>query len=206
MGTWAVVPVKHLKVGKSRLASVLSPRAREGQNRRLLKRTVDLLARSTVIERTLVISRDDSVLQLAREHGAFTVNEPSDSDLNGALQKATQVAASLRATGVLVLPSDLPLLGESDVEALAGVNSVERIVVLAPDRHGTGTNALFVQPPGLLRYRFGAGSLAAHQQQARSQGATVRIHRLPGVEFDVDEPADLHRLQSIKGKWGDAEG
>ncbi|MDP6225863.1 MAG: hypothetical protein QF501_05330, partial [Anaerolineales bacterium] len=86
------------------------------------------------------------------------------------------------------------------------VNGAERIVVLAPDRHGTGTNALFVRPPGLLRYRFGAGSLAAHRQQARSQGATVRVHRLPGVEFDVDEPADLQRLHSIQADTGDVEG
>ena len=206
MATWAVVPVKHLKAGKSRLATVLSPQAREGFSRDMLRRTVGLLARSSVIERTLVISRDASALRLAREQGAFTVSEPSASELNGALQKATQVAASLGATGVLVLPSDLPLLGENDVEALAGVNGAERIVVLAPDRHGTGTNALFVRPPGLLRYRFGAGSLDAHRQQARSQGATVRVHRLPGVEFDVDEPADLHRLQSMKAEFGDAEG
>ena len=206
MATWAVVPVKHFQVGKSRLATVLSSQARERLSRSLLKRTVGLLSRSTVIERTLVISRDDSALQLAREQGAFTVNESAASDLNGALQKATQVADSFGATGVLVLPSDLPLLGENDVEALAGVNGAELIVVLAPDRHGTGTNGLFVRPPGLLRYQFGEGSLAAHQQQARSQGVTVRIHRLPGVEFDVDEPTDLQRLQLMKVVFGDAEG
>ncbi len=206
MSIWAVVPVKHLKVGKSRLATVLSPQAREGLSRKLLKRTIGLLARSAVIQRTLVISRDDRALQLAHEHGAFTVNEASASDLNDALQKATQVAASLGATGVLVLPSDLPLLDENDLEALAGVNGAERIVVLAPDRHGTGTNALFVRPPGLLIYRFGVGSLAAHHQQARSQGASIRIQRRPGVEFDVDEPADLHELQSMKVEFGDEEG
>ncbi len=205
MTTWAVIPVKHLRSGKSRLSAVLSPQARESFSRRLLKRTVSLLACSAVIERTLVISRDDMALQLARDQGAFTVIEPSTSDLNSALQKASQVAVSLGATGVLVLPSDLPLLGENDVEALAGANGSERIVVLAPDRHGTGTNALFVRPPGLLRYRFGEGSLAAHQRQARSQGATVRIRRLPGVAFDVDDPDDLHRLQSMKAEFGYVE-
>jgi len=205
MSTWAVVPVKHLKAGKSRLATVLSARSRAELSLRLLKRTVGLLTRSAVIHHTLVVSRDDSALQLAREQGAFTVNDSSPADLNGALQKATQVAASLGATGVLVLPSDLPLLDENDLEVLAGVNGAEPCVVLAPDRHGTGTNALFVRPPGLLRYQFGAGSLTAHQKQARSQGAKVRIHQLPRVEFDVDEPADLHRLQSMRAEFGDEE-
>ena len=205
MATWAVVPVKHFKVGKSRLATVLSDRARAGLSVRLLKRTMDLLARSAVIHHTLVISCDDSALQLAREQGAFTVNDSSLADLNGALQKATHVAVSLGATSLLVLPSDLPLLEENDLEVLAGVNGSEPCVVLAPDRHGTGTNALFVCPPGLLRYQFGAGSLAAHQQQARSQGAKVSIHQLPRVEFDVDEPADLHRLQSIMAEFRDEE-
>ena len=49
-------------------------------------------------------------------------------------------------------------------------------------------------------------ALAAHRQQARSQGATVRVHRLPGVEFDVDEPADLQRLHSMQAEAGDVEG
>ena len=70
MATWAVVPVKHFKVGKSRLATVLSDRARAGLSVRLLKRTMGLLARSAVIHHTLVISCDDSALQLAREQGA----------------------------------------------------------------------------------------------------------------------------------------
>jgi 2-phospho-L-lactate guanylyltransferase len=107
-----------------------------------------LLARSAFIERTLVISSDDSVLQMARELGAFTVNEPSASDLNVALQKATEVAVLYGATSLLVLPSDLPLLGEDDVKTLTDVNGCDRTVVVAPDRHGTGTNALFVRPPG----------------------------------------------------------
>ena len=118
MGIWAIVPVKHLKEGKSRLESVLSPRARELFSRRILKRTLGLLALSDIIERTVVISRDDTALQMARELGALIVNESSASDLNCALQRATQVAASLGATGVLVLPSDLPLLGANDVEEI----------------------------------------------------------------------------------------
>ena len=205
MATWAIVPVKHLRVGKSRLSSVLSPEAREGFSLRILMRTVSLLARSAVIEQTLVISQDDRALRLARDQGAFTVVEPSTSDLNCALQKAAQVAVSLGATGLLVVPSDLPLIGDADVEALAGSNGNRRLVVLAPDRHGTGTNALFVRPPGLLRYRFGKGSLAAHHQQACRQGAMVRIRRLPAVAFDVDEPDDLHRLQLMKHEFRDVE-
>ena len=206
MGIWAIVPVKHLKEGKSSLESVLSPRARELFSCRLLKRTLGLLALSDIIERTVVISRDDTALQMARELGALIVNESSASDLNCALQRATQVAASLGATGVLVLPSDLPLLGANDVEEITRVRGHDPIVVLAADRHGSGTNAIFVRPPGLFRYRFGGGSLVAHQEQARVQGVVVRVYRLPGMEFDVDEPADLHRLQLMKPEFRDAEG
>ena len=53
---------------------------------------------------------------------------------------------------------------------------------------------------------IGGGSLVAHQEQARVQGVVVRVYRLPGMEFDVDEPADLRRLQLMKPEFRDAEG
>ena len=102
MGIWAIVPVKHLKSGKSRLESVLSPRARELFSRRILKRTLGLLALSDIIERTVVISRDDTALQMARELGALIVNESSASDLNCALQRAVSYTHLTLPTILLV--------------------------------------------------------------------------------------------------------
>jgi 2-phospho-L-lactate guanylyltransferase len=69
-------------------------------------------------------------------------------------------------------------------------------VALAPDRHGTGTNALFVRPPGLLTYAFGPDSFQRHLAQAQAAGAATRVCRLEGLALDVDQPEDLAAYQA----------
>ena len=77
------------------------------------------------------------------------------------------------------------------------VKDSDRVVMIVPDQHGVGTNALFVRPPGMLRYQFGQGSLKAHKQEANRLKAELYICRLPNVEFDIDDPEDLRRLKHM---------
>lgn len=69
-----------------------------------------------------------------------------------------------------------------------------REVVVVPDRHGTGTNALLLSPPDVMVPSFGAGSFARHSALARSAGALVRVVELPSLALDVDAPEDLEPL------------
>ena len=95
MTNWAIVPVKNLDHSKSRLSDVLSVDARRELICSLLTRTLSLLNESEFIEKTIVISNDKSVLQLADKQGVFTVQEDSPSDLNSALHQATLVTMKL---------------------------------------------------------------------------------------------------------------
>ena len=70
MALWAIVPVKPLRYGKSRLAGVLTQDERAALNTRLLSHTVDTLRSIPEIDQVLVISRDPAALALARDHGA----------------------------------------------------------------------------------------------------------------------------------------
>jgi len=94
MTIWAIVPVKPLLIGKSRLGSVLSGEERARLNRMLLERTLGVLKDTPSIDGSLVVSRDPEVLAIAREFGARTVLEhgQTQSDLNLALMRATAVA------------------------------------------------------------------------------------------------------------------
>jgi hypothetical protein len=60
MTLWAIVPVKPLQRGKSRLAAALDPAERAGLNRVLLERTIRTLMDSEEVEEVLVVSRDSS--------------------------------------------------------------------------------------------------------------------------------------------------
>jgi len=194
MTLWAIVPVKPLRRGKSRLSSVLSQEERATLNTRLLAHTLDTLAQIPEIEHVLVISRDQAALALAREHGARTVQENGSPQLNLALARATIVAKNYATRGILVVPADLPLLTPEDVQVMLAHAVDPPVVVLAPDRHRQGTNALLVCPVGLIDYDFGPGSFQRHCVRAEKAGARLEIVDLPSLALDVDLPEDLEMI------------
>ena len=196
MTLWAIVPVKPMRLGKSRLANVLSEDDRAQLNRQLLVHTVDTLKSIPDIEHVLVVSRDQSALALAREHGARTVQEDGAPHLNVALTRATFVAKAYNTHGVLVLPADLPLITVADIRAMMDCAYDPPVVVVAPDRHRNGTNALLISPPGLIKYEFGTRSFERHCELAAKAGARLEICSLPSLAFDVDWPEDLELLKA----------
>ena len=201
MTLWAIVPVKPLRWGKSRLAGVLSQEERTDLNSQLLTHTLETLKAIPEIEHVLVISRDPAALSLARSHGARTVQEKGAPELNVALARATIVARNYSTSGVLIVPADLPLLTPEDVCAMLELAKDPPVVVLAPDRHNQGTNALLVCPVGLIEYDFGPGSFQRHCERARQAGARLEICELPSIALDMDLPEDLELVGEQMDNW-----
>ncbi len=195
MTVWAIVPVKPLDRAKSRLAGVLSRLERTTLSQQMLVNTLQALAAVPAVERTLVVSRDSRALALARAHGAKTVSERGQPQLNRALVRATLLARGYNVSAVLVLPADLPLLTREDIEALLALAVEPPVVVIAPDRRRSGTNALLSAPPGLIEYDFGPDSFGRHLAHAREAGARVQLCELPSLGLDLDVPEDLELLR-----------
>jgi 2-phospho-L-lactate guanylyltransferase len=191
MTMWAIVPVKPLRRGKSRLAGVLSEEERTSLNNYLLAHTLDTLKATPEIEQVLVVSRDPAALALARDHGARTVQENGAPQLNIALTRATIVAKNYSTSGVLIVPADLPLITPQDIRCMLEFIHDPPVVVVAPDRHRLGTNALLVSPVGFIQYDFGPGSFERHCERAHQAGARLEICELPSLALDVDLPEDL---------------
>lgn len=191
MTLWAIVPVKPLRRGKSRLAGALSEDERTHLNQVLLEHTLKTLGEIKEVEHVLVVSRDPHALTIARNHGARTVREDGQPHLNTALKRATVVAQMHATRGVLVLPADLPLLTREDIQSLLERAVDPPVVVIAPDRHQKGTNALLISPSGLIEYDFGENSFKRHCERARKAGARLEIVNLPSLGLDLDLPADL---------------
>ncbi|MBM3145809.1 MAG: 2-phospho-L-lactate guanylyltransferase [Chloroflexi bacterium] len=195
MTIWAIVPVKPLRRGKSRLAGVFSEEERTDLNRRLLENTISTLKNIPEIEHVLVVSRDQAALALARDLGARTVLENGDSHLNVALERATIVAQTYETRGVLILPADLPLITSEDVSMMLERAADPPVVVVAPDRRKEGTNALLVCPAGLIEYHYGKDSFEKHCELARRAGARLEVCELPSLTLDLDVPDDLMLLE-----------
>ncbi len=212
MSVWAIVPVKPLNRAKSRLAPVLPADVRERLATEMLSHTVAALERSGSVSGILVISRDNRALVIARKYGARTVQESGTPALSASLERATRMIASWNAQAALVLPADLPLLAEDDLRALIDLGRYHQSLVLTPDRHGQGTNALFMRPPDLLPAQLGNGSFHHFVAAGEAMGATVHVFRSERMMLDLDTPDDLqlylnlcqkYRCEPLAGLTGD---
>ena len=192
----AVVPVRSLRGGKTRLAGTLTPEAREALSRRMLRHVLGQAVASGTVDRVVVVSPDEEALAFARDVHPSVVglSQPTTAPgLNSALDLGRAWAEADGARAMLVLFADLPRLTAADVRDLAGLAAP---VALAPDRHGTGTNALRLQFPqgGAFAFAFGVGSAALHLAEARRLGLDVVVHRAPGLSFDLDTADDWRSL------------
>jgi 2-phospho-L-lactate/phosphoenolpyruvate guanylyltransferase len=195
---WAIVPVKPLRRGKSRLSGVLSEDERAALNSKMLVHTLQVLQLIPEVEHTLVVSRDPAALTLAREVGAKTVQEDGAPHLNTALRRAAAIAKIYSSSGVLILPADLPLLEPSDITQILLRAVKPPVVVIVPDRHKSGTNALFQAPAGLIDFAFGPDSFQKHCERALKANARLEIMEIPSLGLDLDLPEDLEILRKVE--------
>ncbi len=198
MTLWAIVPVKPLRRGKSRLAGALSEDERADLNRFLLEHTLKTLIELEEVDQVLVVSRDTSVLAIAREMGARTVQEDGAPALNTALKRATVIAQVYASRGVLVVPADLPLLSREAILTLLDRAFNPPVIVIAPDRHKKGTNALLLSPANIIEYDFGSDSFKRHCERAEKSGARLEIVDLPSLGLDLDLPEDLELVRKLE--------
>jgi 2-phospho-L-lactate guanylyltransferase len=190
------MPVKGFDWAKSRLEAVLSLDQRQALARELMRNTLAALTESACFDRVIVVSRDDSVLAFASELGAEPMRETGPPDLNDALHGVSNVALKAGASSLLVLFSDLPLVGPEDVRTLVRP-SEQSAVVIGPDRRSEGTNALLLTPPGAIEFAFGRGSFEKHLTAAARAGQDATVIQVEGIGFDVDFPSDLEDLYAL---------
>ena len=196
MSLWAIVPVKPLRRGKSRLSEILSEDERYRLNYYLLYHTIDILLQVEAISEILVVSRDSDVLTISREKGVRTVTENGAPELNNALRRASLFSKLFANEGVIIVPADLPLITSEDVSDFLAQRKEPPTMVINPDRHRMGTDMLFLNPAGLINFSFGTDSFERHCGLARQQGAEVVVYENPRIALDLDVPEDYEILQS----------
>ncbi|HVL90520.1 MAG TPA: 2-phospho-L-lactate guanylyltransferase [Actinomycetota bacterium] len=178
-----VVPAKPLSRAKLRLAPVLSPEERRFL---CLAMLADVCAAAAEAEcgRVMVIASDTDAEAVARVFGATVVKDPTpEAGLNTSLDAAIPADPG----GVLIVASDLPACSAAELRSVAGFEGVR----IATDAGGTGTNALWRRPPGVIAPAFGDDSARRHRKAAAEAGAAFEAVAPAGLSFDVDLPTDL---------------
>lgn len=186
------MPHRGLEAAKTRLATSLAPEERMLLASQLLRRV--LAVAREVTDDVVVISPSRPLAEVVEPTGARLVVQRG-MGLNEGLEQARFDALVEDVDTLVVLHGDLPNLRAADVETLLTALPAgdEPAVAIAPDRAGTGTNGLVLRPPGVIRFRFGQGSFAAHVSEVERAGVPLVAVNKAGLAFDLDTPADLAR-------------
>jgi 2-phospho-L-lactate guanylyltransferase len=194
--TWALVPLKSRERAKSRLATVLSPEQRTHLFFALARQVILTLQTTRGIDAVAVITASAEIAAFARSLGATPILQSADFGMSAAFELAVGELQIANARRVLMLPGDLPLISSVALEALLAAAGNEPGVVVVPDRHRTGTNALLCAPPRALSPCFGGHSFERHMQAAQAARLDAHIFEHEALALDLDHPEDLDYLQA----------
>jgi 2-phospho-L-lactate guanylyltransferase len=104
--------------------------------------------------------------------------------------------SSGEASGGVTGASDTGQHSTADVASLVQVAQLASVTI-APDRHGQGTNALLLRPPGAIQFAFGPQSYTRHLALASEIGAATTVHNDTRFAIDLDTPEDLDLLYTL---------
>lgn len=196
MRTLAILPVKSFSHAKQRLSSGIEPQLRSRLAEAMLRDVLSALA-VTSVDDVVVVTAGEAPAALARDQGARVIADREQGH-NAAALLGMQEAVRIGAERVLLVPADCPAMDPSELDQLLRQPRDERSVVIVPDRHRTGTNALLISPPDALQPAFGPGSCERHAELARTRGIAHEIVAVPSLALDIDTPADLVALSELR--------
>jgi 2-phospho-L-lactate guanylyltransferase len=192
---FAIVPVKRLENGKSRLATFLSSTERIKLCELLLKDTLSTLKKTSRISEVIVVSSDVQAEKIAKRYDAKFLKEDKDSGVNEAVAFADGYCSEARATATLVIPQDLPLLLPEDIDRICeSAEGYEKCLVICPSLRYDGSNALLRKPSLLLQTHYENNSYQTHLKLARDIGANVNVILSRRIMTDLDTVEDVQNL------------
>lgn len=177
MSWTAVVPFKGRVERKTRLGGRLGMEERQNLSQDVFERVLGVILRSPMLDEVAILSD----LRPKEWQGPFFWDEG-----RGLNVELNAVVAAYRPARLLVIHADLPLVSVEDIAVLISID--DSACSLAPDRHGTGTNALALVEPQGFEFAFGTNSFSAHCAAARGN---ARIVTRLGLGLDIDTPEDL---------------
>ena len=182
----AVVPLKNLKLAKSRLSNILA----EGERQELVLAMFDdvlvSLRESPFIDKIFLVA-DKYFNPIA---DVQMITEIKNRGYDEAIIEALKDSRVNQAQAMLILPADLPLVSTDELDTLIR-DQEDGSIRIAGARDQDGTNALVMKPPSLLATSFGLGSFERHKKFAKALSVKIEEVNLPGLSFDVDTEKDL---------------
>ena len=200
MRTIAILPIKSLGAAKQRLSGQLGSGSRQALAQAMFSDVLTSLRRVGGIEEIVVVTANDVAESAARGNGVRLLHDGEEAGQSAAAMVGVRHAVASGYERVLLVPGDTPLLDPAEVDAMLDRRNP---VTIVPDRHGTGTNCLLLEPPEAIQPSFGPDSLDRHVSAARAAGVEPVVDPVSSLMLDVDTPDDLAELA---GRLDDRRG
>jgi 2-phospho-L-lactate/phosphoenolpyruvate guanylyltransferase len=195
MRTLAILPVKSFGAAKKRLSDMLGQGSREALAQAMFSDVLGSLRRVKGLDAIAVITDDSRAESAARGGRVLVLRDRDETGQSDATRIGIRHALEGAFERALLVPGDTPLLDPLEIDGMLTRASAEHLqAVIVPDRAGTGTNALLIQPPDVFDPSFGPGSLERHIEAASRTGIRFRVDRVRSLMHDVDTPEDLKDL------------
>jgi 2-phospho-L-lactate guanylyltransferase len=191
----AIIPVKTFSRAKTRLN--LPPEKTEKICEIMLESVLQTVTSSDLIEKTILVSKDENALGIGKKFGALGIYDESEQGVNSAVLLADDYFSQEGFEATMVFPQDIPLIQAEDVDTLYQMRTSDRCVLVVPSRKFDGTNALFRTPTNVMETHYDEDSYKIHMNTAEKRNASSALVLIRRIMLDIDDQSDLRFILSF---------
>ena len=188
----AIIPVKTFSLAKTRLK--LSLQQKEDLCKIMLEEILHILSISPQIEKTIIVTREEKAIELAKKYKAVIIQDNEEKSVNDAVALADKYLLENKFDASIVFPQDIPFIKTQDIDFMLNYKVPPNFVIVVPSRRFDGTNALVRMPTNLMVTHYDEDSYKIHMNTAKEHTRNVALVFVKRIMLDVDNTEDLKFL------------
>jgi 2-phospho-L-lactate guanylyltransferase len=197
-----LIPIKSLDRVKSRLSEKIEDKFRIGLSLAMLDHVIKTGIKTQKFKDILVVGGDTLISELCDNAQSSWLPQPEGIiGLNKTIDVMFEQTIMQGFEGLLYLPADLPELQTSDLQGILKLTQFGTSFVMCSDRHGKGTNALFMPKNSKFKCQLGEDSFLKHYNQIQLIREKFNIYQNHGIGFDIDNIEDFNLLLNNNPNW-----
>lgn len=189
----SIIPVKTFSKAKSRLG--LSQEKTEQLCKLMLDEVLSAISQSQ-INKTIIISRDESAFEIAKKYNTIQIFEEKENGVNAAVALSEKYLTENNFDASVVFPQDIPLMRPQDIDELIKFRKASPSLIVVPSRKFDGTNALLRSPIDVMETHYDEDSYKIHLTTAKSRNIPTSFVLISRIMWDVDDQSDIEFIMS----------
>ncbi len=190
--TAVVLAAKSFDKAFCRLEGIFTPEQRAKLAESLYLDTLEALSKLESSVQVRVVTGEATATEPATDAGFMALWLPEEESHSADVSFALTDCESVGFKAALVLPYDCPLIDPAEIDnLLEKLDTDDTDLAVITDRHGTGTNGLYLRPPTAILPGYGEGSADRHIKLAEEKGLKAKKIEVPSLALDLDTKEDL---------------